>query len=178
MKTNLPLLLLAAVLCSLVVPAPAARAQNTAFTYQGQLTENGTPANGVFDFQFRLFASTNIIGFPLGTALVDDATATNGLFTVALDFGSSPFSGPARWLEISVRPGASTGAYTTIAPLQPVTPAPYAITALSAAAGSINAAALANGAVTAAKLASNSITAASLGTNVVVNTVKIGRAHV
>ncbi len=148
-------------------------AQNTAFAYQGRLTENGGPANEVYDFQFRLFASTNNIGISLGTALVNDAPATNGLFTVSLDFGLSPFSGPARWLEISVRPGASTGAYTTIAPMQPVTPTPYAITALGAAAGSIGSAALANGAVTAAKLGSNSITAVSLGTNVVVNTANI-----
>ncbi len=168
MKTKLVLALTA-----LLALADFARAQNTAFTYQGQLTENGTPANGVFDLQFRLFASTNTIGLPLGTAVVNDATATNGLFTVSLDFGASPFSGPARWLEISVRPGMSAGAYTTIAPLQPVTPTPYAITALGAAAGSINAAALANGAVTAVKLASNSITAVSLGTNVVVNTANI-----
>jgi hypothetical protein len=160
-------------LTALLALAAVARAQNTAFTYQGLLTENGGPANGVFDFQFRLFGSTNPVGIALGTALVNDATATNGLFTVQLDFGTSPFSGPARWLEISVRPGASTGAYTTIAPLQPVTPTPYAITALGAAAGSISSAALANGAVTAAKLASNSITAVSLGTNVVVNTANI-----
>ena len=92
----------AALLASLLAIHPAAARQEpltTAFTYQGQLTENGTPANGVFDFQFRLFASTNTIGLPLGTVLVNDATATNGLFTVALDFGVSPFSGPARWLE-------------------------------------------------------------------------------
>jgi len=151
------------ILTALVTLANVASAQNTAFTYQGQLTENGAPANGEFDFQFRLFPTTNTVGFPLGTALVNDAQATNGLFTVSLDFGSSPFSGPARWLEISVRPGASAGAYTTIAPLQPVAPTPYAITALGAAAGSINATALANGAVT----------AASLGTNVVVNTINI-----
>jgi hypothetical protein len=107
------------------------------------LTQNGGPANGVFDFQFRLFASSNAVGISLGAALLNDTTATNGLFNVQLDFGVSPFSGPARWLEIAVRPGANTGAYTTITPLQPVTPSPYAITALGAAAGSINASALA-----------------------------------
>lgn len=160
-------------LTALLALAGVACAQNTAFTYQGRLTENGGPANGVFDFQFRLYASSNAAGLSLGTALVADTPASNGLFTVQLDFGAGPFSGTARWLEISVRPGASAGAYTPLAPLHPVTLSPYAITALGAAAGSINAAALANGAVTAAKLASNSITAVSLGTNVVVNTANI-----
>ena len=54
---------------------------------------------------------------------------TNGLFTVQLDFGMSPFNGNPRWLEIGVRPGASTGAYTTVNPRQPITATPYAIRA-------------------------------------------------
>ena len=29
--------------------------QTTAFTYQGKLTDNGNPASGQFDFQFKLF---------------------------------------------------------------------------------------------------------------------------
>jgi hypothetical protein len=36
-------------------------AQGTAFTYQGQLQNNGSPANGNYDFTFALFnnSSTN-----------------------------------------------------------------------------------------------------------------------
>ena len=30
-------------------------AQTTAFTYQGRLTTGGNPANGSYDFQFKLF---------------------------------------------------------------------------------------------------------------------------
>ncbi|MCL4789715.1 MAG: hypothetical protein KJ070_23535 [Verrucomicrobia bacterium] len=151
----------------------AAFSQSTAFTYQGQLTDDAAPATGVYDFNFRLYATSNGAGIPLGTVTVDDASVTNGLFTVQLDFGAAAFSGNPRWLQISVRPGASTGAYAALTPLQAVTPIPYAITALGAAAGSINSTALANGAVTAGKLASNSVTALSLGTNVVVNTANI-----
>ncbi len=29
--------------------------QTTAFTYQGKLSDAGAPANGVFDFEFKLF---------------------------------------------------------------------------------------------------------------------------
>ena len=32
----------------------AGRAQTTAFTYQGQLSSNNVPANGLYDFRFRL----------------------------------------------------------------------------------------------------------------------------
>jgi hypothetical protein len=46
---------------------------------------------------------------------------------VKLDFGSGAFNGDARWLEIGVRPGASTGAYTTLDSRQELTPAPYAL---------------------------------------------------
>jgi hypothetical protein len=46
---------------------------------------------------------------------------------VPLDFGASAFNGDARFLEIRVRPGASGGAFTTLSPLQPITPAPYAL---------------------------------------------------
>ncbi len=172
MKPTLNLLSLAAVVCSHLTTIHL-HAQTTAFTYQGFLTEQGAPATGVYDFQFRLFTSTNNLSLPLGSTLVGDAGVTNGLFTVQLDFGAGAFTGGSRWLEIAVRPGASSGSYTTLLPLYPVSPTPYAITALGAAAGSIGAAALADGAVTGAKLASNSITAASLGTNVVVNTANI-----
>ena len=33
------------------------RAQGTAFTYQGLLTENGTPVTGIYEFRFRLYAT-------------------------------------------------------------------------------------------------------------------------
>ena len=35
----------------------AVQAQTTSFTYQGQLTAGGNPANGLYDLQFRLFAA-------------------------------------------------------------------------------------------------------------------------
>jgi hypothetical protein len=47
---------------------------------------------------------------------------------VQLDFGASPFLGEARWLEVAVRP-TGIGTYSTLTPRQPLTPAPYAISA-------------------------------------------------
>lgn len=101
------------------------------FTYQGQLRQSGTPANGEFDFQFRLLDGP--AGSPLGApVVVEDWPVDDGLFTTNLDFGAAAFtSGQALWLEVSVRPGASVGAYTTLSPTQALTAAPFALYALN-----------------------------------------------
>jgi hypothetical protein len=41
-------------------------AQSTAFTYQGKVTDNGAPANGSYDFAFRLYDSLSG-GIQIGT---------------------------------------------------------------------------------------------------------------
>jgi hypothetical protein len=108
----------------------------TAITYQGRFTNGGSPADGVYDFEFRLFdASTtgNQVGDPVTKG---DLTVTDGYFTTALDFGAGAFSGEARWLQIAVRPGAQTGAYTTLTPRHELTPTPY--TLYSAVPGTAN----------------------------------------
>lgn len=99
----------------------------TAFTYQGQLAESGDPADGVYDFQFRLFTGEFPFGFVVGNpVVVENVNVVDGKFSAKIDFGSA-FPGQARWLDISVRPGASSGSFTTLAPRQELTPAPYAI---------------------------------------------------
>jgi len=103
----------------------------TAFTYQGQLTDNGSPAEGTYDFQFELHdhpSSDSQVG---GTLYVEDKDVNAGLFTVPLDFGSGLFTGQARYLEIGVRAGDSSEDYTTLAPRQELTAAPYALHSLS-----------------------------------------------
>lgn len=107
-------------------PAAPLAAVGTGFTYQGYLENGGNPANGAYDFQFRLYDAATL-GAQIGvTVTVSDALVTNGLFNVELDFGTGVFGGGARWLEIEVRPGASSGAYTILTPRQELTPAPYA----------------------------------------------------
>jgi hypothetical protein len=108
-------------------------AQGTAFTYQGQLNDSGTNANGNYDFRFTIYpAVTN--GNPVsGVVLTNSPTAvSNGLFVVTVDFGSGIFTGSARWLDIGVRTNGSTSAFTMLVPRQLLTPAPYAIFANSA----------------------------------------------
>jgi hypothetical protein len=106
-------------------PPAAAQGIGTAFTYQGRLTDAGAPATGLFDFRFTAFdAASN--GSQVGPVVSrDDVSVAAGLFTTSLDFGAV-FAGSPRWLEIAVRPGASTGAYTPLSPRQELTPAPHA----------------------------------------------------
>lgn len=104
-------------------------AQTSAFTYQGQLQSGGAPANGVFDFQFLLFdAASN--GSAVGEATsVEDVAVTNGLFSALLDPGAAALDGAQRWLEIRVRAGSSTDAFTVLSPRQLLRPTPYAFRA-------------------------------------------------
>ena len=104
----------------------------TAFTYQGRLTDAGSPANGTYDFEFKLFDGSGTLLGP--TVSREDVTVTNGVFLVQLDFGVSPFTpnATASTLEIGVRPGTSTGAFTTLSPRQPITSTPYAVQTINA----------------------------------------------
>ena len=126
-----PLILLA--LCGWTLGA-AAQPLGTAFTYQGQLTESGQPANGLYDLQFCLFDSP---GTPVTLACApdfNDVPVETGQFTVALDFGATPFNGQQRWLELRVRPGAGTAGYTILAPRQLIRAVPEALRASAASA--------------------------------------------
>jgi hypothetical protein len=120
----------------LVVGSSAVLAQpvGTAFTYQGQLRESGQPANGLYDLQVCLF-DTPGGSIPLACAPeAADAPVENGAFGLLLDFGALPFNGQARYLELRVRPGASTSGFTLLSPRQQVRPAPEAIRASNASA--------------------------------------------
>lgn len=99
----------------------------SAFTYQGRLNVSGFPANGVYDLQFRLFdAPTD--GTQIGsTVAFNNLSAVKGLFSATLDFGTMAFNGAPRYLQISVREGTSSAAFTTLQPRQEILPTPYAI---------------------------------------------------
>jgi hypothetical protein len=107
---------------------PGLQAVGTAFTYQGRLTDDqGTPLTGQYDFRFKLYDGSGGGAAQVGsTVAVEDLEVAEGRFTVKLDFGASAFTGAPRWLEISVREGASTGGFTQLLPRQELTPAPYA----------------------------------------------------
>jgi len=99
----------------------------TAFTYQGQLQDGSSPAQGAYDFRFALYDDA-AAGLQIGTTVTNQAVAVNGgVFTVLLDFGGS--FDQARWLEIGVRTNGSAGEFTTLDPRQSLTPVPYSIVA-------------------------------------------------
>ena len=100
--------------------------QTAAFTYQGRLLENGSPAEGLYDLKFELFdAATNGLSRGAHTNLATQVS--NGLFTVMLDFGSSVFSaGDDRWLEIGTATNGGN-AFITLSPRHQITSVPYAL---------------------------------------------------
>jgi len=102
----------------------------TGFTYQGQLTSGGSPANGNFDIEFALYISASG-GTAVDTVDVSGITVGEGLVNAAVDFTDVPFNGQALWVEVRVRPGGTTGAYTVLSPRQALTATPYALFALS-----------------------------------------------
>jgi hypothetical protein len=115
----------------------AASALVDAITYNGRLTESAAPANGAYDLQFVLYDAVTG-GSQVGGTNVetkDNVNVSNGVFTVDLNFGLAAWNGDARWIEIGVRAGTSTGAFTVLSPRQPVTAAPYALYAKKAAVG-------------------------------------------
>jgi len=127
MNTHICTLSLFAILVpvTLTARAQAATPLGTAVTYQGQLKQNGAPANGNLDMEFRLFdaaALDNQVGTPV---TLNGVAVSNGLFTVTLnaggEFGSNAFDGSARWLQISING-------VMLSPRQPLTAAPAALT--------------------------------------------------
>jgi len=88
MKSNFRFLLTVFTFALSLLLAPAVRAQGTAFTYQGWLMSDTSPANGSYDLTFALFDSPSG-GAQEGNTLTNTAIGvSNGLFTVTLDFGS------------------------------------------------------------------------------------------
>lgn len=123
-----------ATMALLLATLASVMAQTTGFTYQGKLTDNGNPATGNYDFQFKLFDTQTVgTGTQQGSpVLVPNVTVTSGIFTVQLDFGAAVFDGTARYLEISVKQ-TSGSTFTTLGPRQPISSTPYTIKSLNAA---------------------------------------------
>ena len=146
MKNKSFALFLPALLLLLSFQSSPARAQGTAFTYNGRLNDAGSPASGIYDLQFAVCdAVTN--GNYIGVVTNSATGVTNGLFITTIDFGAGIFTGSNYWLEVAARTNGG-GGFTTLSPRQPITPTPYAIYSANAAnattAGSASSVAAAN----------------------------------
>jgi hypothetical protein len=129
LNLKLPLLLAFCLLPSALCLAESPL--GTAFQYQGRLGVGTNAANGIYDFRFAIYdvaSGGTAVSGPVTNSLTG---VTNGLFTVALDFGAAVFNGDARWLAIEVRTNGG-GAFTLLTPRQPLPPTPYALYAPSA----------------------------------------------
>ena len=116
----------ASLIVALAQYAHASTPQDTAFTYQGNLTASGHPANGNFDLTFSLFQSpTAVTGeSPVGTPItLTQFQVVNGTFTTDLDF-PGVFTGTQLYLEVKVGTQALT-------PRQSVNAVPVASFALT-----------------------------------------------
>jgi Chaperone of endosialidase len=126
MKTNHSIsnwLALAALAIFNLQPATAFAQGTTAFTYQGQLHDGGTNANGTYTMIFNLYDAASG-GNQIGSTITTSPTLVNGLYSVNLDFGAGAFDGTARWLGITVTNGSDT---QTLSPRVQVLPSPYAL---------------------------------------------------
>jgi hypothetical protein len=113
-----------------VIPKPMGKA----FTFQGSLNDAGSPADGLYDFEFKLYDSIDG-GNQEGNKIdINDIDVIAGQFTAELDFGNEPniFNGYARWLQVGVRPGDSNEVYTVLSPRIELMPTPYALYAKAA----------------------------------------------
>ena len=93
---------------------------DTTLTYQGELGDNGAPANGSYSMSFSLWDALST-GNQIGSSIpINPVPVSDGKFTVQLDFGANAFDNSGRWLEIVVDG-------FTLSPRQAITRSPYSI---------------------------------------------------
>jgi hypothetical protein len=121
---------------ALAAPSPALAqfTTPTTFTYQGRFLQAGQPYTGTADVRVQLYRGVQPVGAP---ATISGVQVTGGLFTVPIDLGpelaafniffATPPSYVPASVELSVRTPTGSGAFITLSPRQPLTPAPSAL---------------------------------------------------
>jgi hypothetical protein len=98
----------------------AAATVNSQISFQGRLTESGTPVTDVRDMTFRLYSDETCFT-QVGSDIVrNDVPVEDGLFSVKLDVDQSHFSGQGLWLKVLVDS-------TTVMNCEEILPVPYAL---------------------------------------------------
>jgi len=158
----------------LVTPA-AAQSIPQSVRVQGYLSDRagGTPvtANGVYNMVFEIF-DVSVGGLALATVGPIGVTVTNGVYEAAIPAGPSLFSGPSRYLQITVngevlsprlRIDSTPYALRSDSAVKAETVAPGSVGAAGLAPGAVTPPALAPGAVTPSALADGAVTGAKIG---------------
>lgn len=119
----------ALVVAAIALATPAQAQQVDWPTYQGRLMDNGQPANGDYHLQINFYDAETSGNFIIGQVLTDHSV-TDGLFTVPLHvFDFVDNDDTEIWLEIRVSPPGNDLDYTTLAPRQLISAAPFALRA-------------------------------------------------
>src|SRR5262245_51499751 len=115
-----------AALLALSLPA-AGELLTPAFTYQGRLNQNGSPATDTYDLRFEVYNAAAVcarVGQPID---IMAQAVSGGLFSADLNFGGPPtFDGTAYWLAVSART-TGTLTWSAIPGRSAIRPAPYSI---------------------------------------------------
>jgi hypothetical protein len=97
------------------------------FSYQGQLQDEGAPANGSYDLVLQLYDESGGAGTQIGDSfIINDLVITDGAIEAQPDFGPGAFDGSPRYLAVFVRDGDSEGSYTPLLPRTKINPTPEA----------------------------------------------------
>ena len=122
------ILIIALMILSLLATTQA-QTVNTGFSYQGELLDNGSPANGNYDIVIDAFTVvTGGSGFIFPPEFIN-VTVSNGLFSLDnVDFGDLLYLANSDiWLEISVRETSVGGSYTILTPRQKLNTSPFSV---------------------------------------------------
>ncbi len=123
------------ILTLMLICAFNAQAINHTFSYQGELKDGASNANGTYDIAIQAFDAPSL-GATVGNVSTHTVSVTDGLFTIIdVDLGIDTFDGLDLWLQINVKKPTDTN-YTGLTPLQKMTSVPYATTLIDK--GAIN----------------------------------------
>lgn len=104
---------------------PVTAQVGAAFNYQGELLDNGSPANDTYDFIIDAY-TTETGNNMIDTLDFNNISVVNGLFTISnIDFGSS-LLGNTIWLQINIRKTGESGNFEILLSRQKIYKAPYA----------------------------------------------------
>ncbi len=100
----------------------------TGFNYQGELSDNGAMANGIYDMEFVLFDSeSSQTPLLIPKVVVTAVDVTNGLFNISnIDFNFVPFyQGNEVWMEVAVKKSSTTDDFERLTTRQRIGAVPY-----------------------------------------------------